>query len=1049
LNKTAQLILFLLLLLLIMSFGCKQTVNVQPTAIPVVINYSTEPPVIGDNTPVPVVKKMPGMEPFELAVYGYAAIVSGTSSTLRIVAFQDEGFKPVEGAKVNVKLTAGNKTIDLITGATDKKGTLSGTFQIPGDMKGAGTLKVSASSNIGQKELSFNVNLNESSGKIYLSTDKPLYQPGQNINIRVLALKDRTLKPVYPGKTLFEVYDPKGNKVFKKNVENTKFGVASAIFTLASEINTGVYQIKVSSGELTGEKSVTVKKYVLPKIKLSVETDKDYYLVGETLKGTLHADYFFGKPVEGGHVIVNAMAGSDSYFKVGTVEGDIDEKGVYKFDFPVPDKFDPAQLEAGNCSIQLAITVKDKADHKEKTYSQVQVLKNPITVQVMPEAGKLIPKLENRVYIITFYPDGTPAVCKLSVTSADQTINKELTTDKDGFAILPVTSQPSASIQLNVKAKDEKGLEVTRSVNLAADLKDKSLLLRLDKAIYNSGDKINLYVLSTLQKGTVYLDLIKDGQVVSTNTTELQQGEGKYALPLTTSTTGSLTLRAYWVSGNGDLVQDNRNLYVNPGNDLKVGVELNKKSYLPGEEAKLNFEVMDEKGKGAPSVLEVQLVDESLFALAGRNTGLVKLFFNLTKELLDPKFQIAEKSLSDLIQEGDKVNIQTLAQILFTQQVEQPAYSIFSNTYKNKVDKVYQNFNAIYQGYYKYFSIWGFSKDFPSSADILVKEGCLEEEQAYDPWGRPYLLSSKYPQIICVGADGIKGTEDDIDSAGYFKGDIYYGYGIKDGPVMDMQMETGNASALSVAQNKSVALEDTSGGKGKEVSKTSLVEGGKKPVRVREYFPETLYYNPLVVTDDSGKATVSLAMADSITTWRLEALASSLQGELGQLKSGVKVFQDFFIDIDLPVSLTQNDEISIPVAVYNYLPGKQDIKLEIESSDWFELKDEKVKRISLSANQVDAVYFRLKVNKVGTNPFTIKATGSQMSDAIKKSVEVLPDGKEYIVYRGDRLKGNVSTSIDIPQNAIPGASKILVTIYPGVFSQIAEGMENIFSMPGG
>ncbi len=40
--------------------------------------------------------------------------------------------------------------------------------------------------------------------------------------------------------------------------------------------------------------------------------------------------------------------------------------------------------------------------------------------------------------------------------------------------------------------------------------------------------------------------------------------------------------------------------------------------------------------------------------------------------------------------------------------------------------------------------------------------------------------------------------------------------------------------------------------------------------------------------------------------------------------AGLRVFQDFFIDIDLPVALTQNDEISIPIAVYNYLPGAAD-----------------------------------------------------------------------------------------------------------------------------
>ena len=37
-------------------------------------------------------------------------------------------------------------------------------------------------------------------------------------------------------------------------------------------------------------------------------------------------------------------------------------------------------------------------------------------------------------------------------------------------------------------------------------------------------------------------------------------------------------------------------------------------------------------------------------------------------------------------------------------------------------------------------------------------------------------------------------------------------------------------------------------------------------------------------------------------------------GELGAAEQGIRVFQDFFVDIDFPVALTQHDEVSVPVA---------------------------------------------------------------------------------------------------------------------------------------
>ncbi len=87
---------------------------------------------------------------------------------------------------------------------------------------------------------------------------------------------------------------------------------------------------------------------------------------------------------------------------------------------------------------------------------------------------------------------------------------------------------------------------------------------------------------------------------------------------------------------------------------------------------------------------------------------------------------------------------------------------------------------------------------------------------------------------------------------------------------------------------------------------------------VRSYFPEALYINPEIITDANGNASISIPIADSITTWRMAMLASTQSGALGTGTSSLKVFQDFFVDLDLPVTLTQGDRVSIPIAIYNY-----------------------------------------------------------------------------------------------------------------------------------
>jgi hypothetical protein len=72
-----------------------------------------------------------------------------------------------------------------------------------------------------------------------------------------------------------------------------------------------------------------------------------------------------------------------------------------------------------------------------------------------------------------------------------------------------------------------------------------------------------------------------------------------------------------------------------------------------------------------------------------------------------------------------------------------------------------------------------------------------------------------------------------------------------------------------------------------------------------------------------------------------------------------------------------------------------------------------------------------------------------MSDAVKRSVEVLPDGKGVEQVFSDRLKGTVSHKVHVPDNAIEGASRLFVKVYPGLTSQVMEGSEGMLRLPGG
>ena len=60
--------------------------------------------------------------------------------------------------------------------------------------------------------------------------------------------------------------------------------------------------------------------------------------------------------------------------------------------------------------------------------------------------------------------------------------------------------------------------------------------------------------------------------------------------------------------------------------------------------------------------------------------------------------------------------------------------------------------------------------------------------------------------------------------------------------------------------------------------KAQSADSDSAPTHVRSYFPEALYINPEIITDQDGRASVVIPMADSITTWRMAMLASTTHG---------------------------------------------------------------------------------------------------------------------------------------------------------------------------
>jgi len=975
------------------------------------------------------------MDKMVVEILGQNEFIKGTPIKYRVIILNQRTNEPIEGARVKIMLIKNEQEKKVFEGVTDRSGTCNIEFVGPQDIDNA-DLHFEIASDIGKD--SYDTNIKLVSGNLtYLVTDKPIYQPGQTIHIRTLSLHRPDLAAVERSELTIEVEDSEGNKVFKKLMRTEDFGTAYVRFLLADEVNFGNYTVRaVLQGEKT-EKTVKVEKYVLPKFKISLETEREYYLPGERMEGDIDVEYFFGKPVVDGEVKITTYRFDIGFQKEAVIEGRADKDGNYHFAYELPKYFVGEPLEKGDAFIRFDIEVIDKANHSEKVSVKKKIVRDVIGLSIVPEGGSLRPNLENRIYVLAHYPDGTPCVAQLEVEIDGKKMVEQ--TDDYGIAEFLYTPQ-DAKVGFIVKAKDEKGETSQLEKEFQLDVDRDQVIMRMARGIYKVGDAIELQFLTTKKQGRVYLDVIKDNQTLLTKSITIHDGKGRYTLSLTPDLTGSIWFHAYIVTPGSDIVRDTRFCYVHGASDLAVSVTGDKEEYLPGTDGDILFTVTDKDGQPRVAALCIAIVDEAVFAVSELQPGLEKVYFTLEKEILTPRYEIHGFEPEEIVA---KPGIEPRAENVMFSTLEpkdpfpvhyttpQDVYQKISETFYKRLeqtrDKIYSAINQYYARH----------KDYPKREDgieVLVDEGLLMEKDLLDPWNKRYriITSGEYLQwfnIVSAGPDGVFDDEDDITE---------WSWRVRGGREGILMMEADQMAAPKVV--------------GAPIPTTEVAKKGVKPgeePRIREFFPETFVFEPLLITDVNGKARLSVTMPDAITTWRVATFASSQKGELGSALSQIKVFQDFFVDIDLPVALTEGDEISIPIALYNYLPRRQEIRLVLQEEEWFDILEKKEVVKQLEKDEVSVVYFPIRVKKIGYYSILVTAYGELMSDAIRRRITVLPDGKRFEDVIADRFEGTVTQKITFAQNTIKDANSLVLRIFPGIFSQVVEGLDKLFGVPFG
>jgi hypothetical protein len=252
------------------------------------------------------------------------------------------------------------------------------------------------------------------------------------------------------------------------------------------------------------------------------------------------------------------------------------------------------------------------------------------------------------------------------------------------------------------------------------------------------------------------------------------------------------------------------------------------------------------------------------------------------------------------------------------------------------------------------------------------------------------------------------------------------------------------------AEASSTQVETTSAQVSEVVNKSASTKLPLSTPRLREFFPETLVWQPALETDGEGRAQLRFKLADNITTWKMSVIASTEDGRLGIVEKEILAFQPFFVEHDPPRVLTEGDEISLPVVLRNYLGRAQAVEVEMKPENWFTLSGPARQQQEVPAGDASRPLFDFRaIASVKDGRQRVTALGSDANDAVEKPVTVHPDGEERSQTTAAVFGDNGALDINVPADAIGGSVRSELKIYPNLTAHLMEGVEGIMERPYG
>jgi len=197
-----------------------------------------------------------------------------------------------------------------------------------------------------------------------------------------------------------------------------------------------------------------------------------------------------------------------------------------------------------------------------------------------------------------------------------------------------------------------------------------------------------------------------------------------------------------------------------------------------------------------------------------------------------------------------------------------------------------------------------------------------------------------------------------------------------------------------------------------------LADLERAPIRMRENFNALATFAPAVPTDANGHATVKVKMPDSLTRYRVMAVAVAGGKQFGGGEATITARLPLMVRPSAPRFLNFGDKCELPVVVQNQTDSPMETEVAIRASN-ADLTDGSGRKVTVPANDRVEVRFPVSAARAGTARFQIAGVSGKWADAAEIELPVwTPATTEAFATYGEIDEGAITQPVKAPSDAI-------------------------------